>query len=114
MIRCSVGNQLLRLSILVVVFALTSDVYSQRIVRELESNSGDSFQGAFERDTIGMGNDDEEKENMCIKRHMFFHCYHRPRGYLFNLLFAVLIEAINKIRIVEQILSIGLYVASSI
>ena len=66
MIRCSVRNQLLRLSILVVVFALTSDVYSQRIVRELESNSGDSFQGAFERDTIGMGNDDEEKENIKV------------------------------------------------
>lgn len=66
MIRCSVGNQLLRLSILVVVFALTSDVYSQRIVRELESNSGDSFQGAFERDTIGMGNEDEEKENIKV------------------------------------------------
>ena len=66
MIRCSVGNQLLRLSMLVVVFALTSDVYSQRIVRELESNSGDSFEGAFERDTIGMGNDDEEKENIKV------------------------------------------------
>lgn len=66
MIRCRVDNQLLRLLILVVVFALTSDVYSQRIVRELESNSGDSFQGAFERDTIGMGRDNGEKENIKV------------------------------------------------
>lgn len=66
MIRCRVDNQLLRLLILVIVFALTSDVYSQRIVRELESNSGDSFQGAFERDTIGMGRADGEKENIKV------------------------------------------------
>lgn len=66
MVRYNMDCRLFRLFLLAAVFALTSDVYSQRIIRELEANSGDSFQGAFENDTIERGDKDETENKINV------------------------------------------------